>query len=90
MIATAICLQISGCSPQMSGKYEDSMGVFTLEFKAGKAFLTNSFGGTIEEDYSFSGNQIIIRGPQGNLVLTQNPDGSLSGLPMGDILKRVE
>jgi len=88
-IATAVCLSlvlISGCN-KMSGKYQDDSGMMAVEFKSSKAYLTTA-GMTTEMDYDVDGDKVTLHNPQGNLVLTKNSDGSLSGGPMGETLKK--
>ena len=81
------CFTLAGCS-KMSGKYQDSTGVMSVEFKDGKAYLT-TMGTTQEADFDVDGNNVTIKGPTGNLVLTKNSDGTLSG-PLGVSLKKVD
>lgn len=81
--ATAVCcwmLLICGCN-KMSGKYSDSSGMLVVEFKSSKAYVTTA-GVTTEMDYDVDGDKVTLHNPQGNLVLTKNSDGSLSGGPL--------
>lgn len=88
-IATFVCLSlvlISGCN-KMSGKYSDSSGMLSVEFKSSKAYVTTA-GTTQEVDYDVDGDKVTLKNPQGNLVLTKNSDGSLTGGPLGEKLTK--
>jgi len=77
-------LLLAACRGGMSGTYEGGMG--SLTFNSGKADAT-LMGNTIEMDYTTDGNRIVLKSPQGNLVVTRNSDGSLD-TPWGTMKKR--
>jgi hypothetical protein len=78
IIALIGCLSLAaaGCSSPVEGKY--SNGVMAVEFKSGKAYVTMGFL-TTEGTYQVEGDKIIIDAEGEKLILTRNPDGSLSG-----------
>jgi hypothetical protein len=83
-------LTFTGCGQgnSLSGTYEGQM--MSVEFKSdGKAYVTNG-GGTVEAKYRRDGDKIILENPPFNLVLTLNKDGTLSGGPMEDSLKKKQ
>jgi hypothetical protein len=73
----AIALLLAACSGGISGTYVDSQGNPAMKFSSGKAYLDLGPAGTHEMDYSVDGDKIVLHSPQGNLVLTREPDGSL-------------
>jgi hypothetical protein len=77
-------LTLAGCGKSMSGKYANDM--MEVEFKGSKAYVTMGVEGvsrvTTEVKYEVQGDKIILHNQAGNLVLTRNNDGSLSGAPM--------
>lgn len=84
-ILMALCIALlAACGGGLSGTYEGGMGALT--FDAGKADL-KALGNTIEMDYSTDGDKIVLKTPQGNLVVTRNADGSLD-TPWGTMKKK--
>ncbi|MGH8274778.1 MAG: hypothetical protein ACRES9_11120 [Gammaproteobacteria bacterium] len=77
---------LAGCGGSMSGTYQSRYGNMSIKFDSGKAYLT-TLGGTVETAYEVDGDKVILKSPQGNLVLTRNKDGSLGG-PMGTLTKK--
>lgn len=75
---------LAACGGGMSGTYEGGMG--SLTFNGGKADL-NAIGNTFEMDYSTDGDKIVLKTPQGNVVVTRNADGSLD-TPWGTMKKK--
>ena len=77
---------LMGCDQGMSGKYGNQlqgMEGMTVEFKSSsKAYVTMPGGTMMEYKYEVDGDKIILRNQAGNLVLTRNKDGTLSGTPM--------
>jgi len=64
----------------MSGKYSNQ--AMQLEFKGSKAYITmRTTGTTTEAGYEVDGDKVTIHNQAGNLVLTRNTDGTLSGAP---------
>lgn len=76
---------LAGCGGGISGTYASSEGGMSIRFDSGKAYVT-TLGGTVQTGYEVDGDKIILKSPQGNLVLTRNDDGSLQG-PMGTLTK---
>jgi hypothetical protein len=58
-----------------------------VEFKSGKAYVS-TMGVTTQVDYDVDGDKVTLHSPNGNLVLTKESDGSLSGGPMGEKLTK--
>jgi len=86
--ATFICAfaalaTLAACGSKVKGKYANSTGAMELDFRNGKVYMS-ALGATVQSDYEVNGNEVIVKGPQGNMVLTRNDDGSLSG-PGGDL-----
>ncbi|MGH8273440.1 MAG: hypothetical protein ACRES9_04155 [Gammaproteobacteria bacterium] len=75
----------AGCGGGLSGTYESSHGAMSVKFDSGKAYVT-TLGGTIQTAYEVDGNRVILKSPQGNLVLVRNKDGTLDG-PLGTLTK---
>jgi hypothetical protein len=77
---------LAGCGGGgMSGTYSDSNGVLSFTFHSGKVDV-NTPGGTVEAPYSVDGDRIVIKSPQGNIVIHRNKDGTLDG-PLGPMSK---
>ena len=77
---------LMGCDQGMSGKYSNArtegMGM-TVEFKpSSKAYVTMPGGAMMEFTYEVDGDKIILRNQAGNMILTRNKDGTLSGSPV--------
>jgi hypothetical protein len=74
-------LTFAGCGQGMSGKYGNE--IMQVEFKGGKAYVSMGIEGlsrtTTEVNYELKGDKIILHNQAGNLVLTRNKDGTLSG-----------
>jgi uncharacterized lipoprotein YehR (DUF1307 family) len=91
VVLTAIVL--TGCGKSMSGTYANDM--MQVEFKSGsKAYLTMKMSGsTVEASYSVDGDKITLKNQAGNIVFTQNSDGTLGGGPAANFagpLKKVK
>lgn len=77
---------LAGCGGGgMSGTYTDSSGVISFTFHSSKVDI-HTFGGTVEVPYRVDGDNIIIKSPQGDLVIHRNKDGTLAG-PLGPMTK---
>lgn len=74
-----------GCS-SMHGKYADCDGAMTVEFKGSKALVTTMAGTTTEVNYKVDGDNVVLEGPMGKMVLTREKDGSLGGGILGERL----
>jgi hypothetical protein len=79
-------LTLIACDEGMSGKYGNKvsdMAGMTVEFKSGsKAYVTMPGGAMMEFKYEMDGDKVILKNQVGNMVLTRNRDGTLSGSPM--------
>lgn len=76
-------LLLAACGGGVSGTYEGGFG--SIKFESGKAYAT-LMGVTSQLDYSTEGDKIVLKSPQGNLVLTRNKDGSID-TPWGTMKK---
>ncbi|MGA7966690.1 MAG: hypothetical protein WCB49_12560 [Gammaproteobacteria bacterium] len=76
---------LAGCGGGINGTYKTSDGNMSIKFDSGKAYLTLP-SGTIQTGYEVDGDKVILRSPQGNLVLNREKNGSLDG-PMGTMTK---
>jgi hypothetical protein len=78
-----------GCGSKVDGKYSGADGLFTVEFKSGKATLTTKMLGntsTDTADYTVDGDTVTIKTKMGNVELKIQKDGSLQG-PQGTLTK---
>jgi hypothetical protein len=77
---------LMSCDQGMSGKYGNQfsgMEGMTVEFKSSsKAYVSMPGGSVMEFQYELDGDKIVLRNQAGNMVLTRNKDGTLSGSPM--------
>ena len=64
-------LAISGCGKKLEGKYQDSTGTTSVEFKGNKAYL-NDAGVTREVDYDTDGDKITLRLDPAPVMLVYN------------------
>jgi hypothetical protein len=79
-LLTSLAVGIIGCGSKVSGKYLAAAGAVTADFESGKVTMTSTITPQPEvDDYTVSGNQITIKSPDGNEVLTIMSDGSLQG-----------
>ena len=86
-VALIAVIALAGCGrDDLVGIFEDDLGLTRYEFLGkGQAHLT-VLGATVVADYRLDGDQVLVTGPQGTLVLTRRDD-RLYG-PMGLELKR--
>jgi hypothetical protein len=77
-------LLLAACGGGMSGTYQGEAG--SIKFESGKAYATLGPASTLELKYSTDGDKILLKSPQGNLVLTRNADGSID-TPWGRMKK---
>lgn len=82
-IPLLLSLLLSACGGGISGTYEGGMG--TIKFESGKAYAT-LMQVTREMDYRTEGDKVVLRSPEGDLVLTRHADGSLD-TPWGSMKK---
>ena len=84
-ILTTLCVVLlAACGDGVSGTYQGGTG--SINFASGKADAT-LLGNTLEMDYTTDGDKVVLRSPQGNLVLKRNSDGSLD-TPWGTMKKK--
>jgi outer membrane lipopolysaccharide assembly protein LptE/RlpB len=86
LLATA-CLLLGACGQQLDGTYTDETGLSQYTFKSGNKVYLSMLGAETELAYAIEDDKVKISSPQGNLVLTLNPDGSLQG-PLGVTLRK--
>jgi hypothetical protein len=71
------CSLLAACS-RMSGHYKNPNELMEIEFRGSTAYLT-MVGTTMEVKYRVDGDHIVFDTPQGQLVFTKNPNGTLEG-----------
>ena len=86
-------LTVSACgsgAKKLDGLYVSSNGQSTVEFRDGKAFVTMVGMATDALPYEVKGSTVTVHagGMAGDLVLTQNSDGTLQG-PFGVMRKKT-
>jgi hypothetical protein len=92
-VAVLGCLLIVnlGCGDRVSGKYTGAQGAVTIDFESGKATVkTQMLGNTDTEtmDYTVKDDTVTLKSSKlGELPLTINKDGSLSGGSFGTLTK---
>lgn len=84
ILTVLITVLLAACGGGLSGTYEGEAG--SLTFDGGKADIKTAFS-TVEMDYSVDGDKILLKSPQGSLVLTRNTDGSID-TPWGPMKKK--
>jgi hypothetical protein len=77
-----IALFLAGCGGGMSGTYADEGGLASLEFKDDGTVYMSLLGVTVAGEYELDGERVIIEGPNGSQVLTQNGERLEGGLGM--------
>lgn len=85
-LLTPMLLLLSACGSGLSGKYSDEMGIMEYEFDTDGTVYMNALGSRVAGEYEIDDNNVIVRGPHGNLVF-ERKDDQLVG-PMGLILSR--
>lgn len=88
----ATALFAAGCGgPAMSGKYSGTvlLADVSVEFQGSKVYLTN-MGVTTEGTYTKDGDKIKILANGENVIFTLTPEGDLTGLPFGAVLKKTK
>lgn len=80
-------LLLAACGGGMSGTYTESHGIISLTFHSDKVDVTSFTGVTKELGYKTDGDKVVLKSPEGNLVLTRNKDGSLA-TPWGTMSKK--
>ncbi len=92
MLLLSASLTVSACgagAKKLDGLYVNSNGQNTVEFRDGKALITMVGMASDAIPFEVNGNTITVHagGMAGDLVLTQNSDGTLQG-PFGIMRKK--
>ena len=88
-LTLTFCLfALTGCTRRLSGTYTDEQNIVTLEFRDGKAYMGTFLGNKSQLDYEVKGKDLILKAPQGNMVMHIEDDGSLSGFGTGSTLRK--
>jgi len=80
VLLASLLVVAAGCDHGPSGKYTAQGGVASVEFKSGKATLSDLSGQTETDDYTVEGNTITVKSKSGDMKLTIMQDGSLEGV----------
>lgn len=75
-------IALTGRGGGISGRYEESAGLGSLEFRGGKVYVTTVVGSTFVAPYEVDGSRIILKGPGGSRVLTRVGDSIHGGVNM--------
>jgi hypothetical protein len=89
-IIATLFAAVPGCrSNKFEGKYVGVGNMVTIEFKDGKATITDSTGGAPEiADYTVDGDKITIKAKAGDMQFTKMQDGSIAApWPIGNLQK---
>ena len=81
-------LLLSACGSGLSGKYGDEMGIMEYEFDSDGTVYMNAMGARVAGEYEIDDDNVVVRGPHGNMVFEMKDD-QLVG-PMGLILSRKD
>lgn len=84
----ALLATFAACGSDISGSYQDEMGVTEYEFRSNGTVLMHVMGTTVSANYTVDGDEIFLGGPQGSLVFKRSGD-TLEG-PMGMKLTRIK
>jgi hypothetical protein len=78
------------CDVRLDGTYADPLGRLSIVFRAGKATVTQTSGGTFEAECRMQGSQITLQGPrpQNTLVLTRRDDRTLEDRDAGALTRK--
>jgi hypothetical protein len=93
IFALAVAGLATGCTKSPEGKYRDSSGGISAEFKDGKAYI--ALGAyRVNGTYTIQGDKIIATGDFGLMipnpcVFTLNKDGTIEG-PKDSMIPRLE
>jgi len=80
LLLAVVC--VSGCSDSMAGRYDESTGIGSMEFRDnGRVYITMR-DLTIVGEYNIDGDHIIINGPRGSQVYTRNGEALVGGFGM--------
>ena len=86
-LAVGLMALLVGCSKGLSGKYTMQGGAASIEFKDGKAILSDLSGQVETDDYTVEGNTVTVKSKTGDVKFTIMQDGSLEGGPLGTFKK---
>ena len=80
IVGLAMCL--GGCKPKFEGKYIGVGNMVSIEFKSGKATISDTTGTAPPEvaDYTVDGDKITVKAKTGDIPFTLMQDGTLAGL----------
>jgi hypothetical protein len=81
------CSLLAACGSRMNGHYKNRNELMEIEFRGSTAYLT-MIGTTMEVKYRVDGDHIVFDTPQGQLVFTKNPNGTLEGA--GFVLSKTD
>lgn len=79
----------SGCNSGPSGKYQDSSGALSVEFKGGGKATVTMMGMATDATYTVDGDKITVEVRGDKTVFTLNKDGSLAG-PSGSLIGNLQ
>jgi hypothetical protein len=89
VVAVAVCLV--GCKPKFEGKYVGAANMLTIEFKSGKATLTDGSAPPEVDDYTIDGDKITVKAKSGDIPFTLMQDGTLAApWPIGSLQKSAD
>jgi hypothetical protein len=89
IVAMAICL--GGCKPKFEGKYVGAANMLTIEFKSGKATLTDGTAPPEVDDYTIDGDKITVKAKSGDIPFTLMQDGTIvAPWPIGSLQKSAD
>jgi hypothetical protein len=89
VIPVLLALYLGGCGRGMSGIYQAPDGLVTLEFEDdGEVYVTAYGGGTFQGEYELDGARVIVKGPLGSQVFTQEGDQLSDGAGLTLVKKK--
>lgn len=74
-------LLLGACDARLSGKYGDELGIMEYEFESDGTVYINTMGVRVAGEYEIDDDNVIVRGPHGNLVFERRDDHLVG--PMG-------
>ena len=86
VVLAGLLVVAAGCDHGPSGKYTAQNGA-SIEFKSGKATLTDQTGPVETDDYTVEGSTITLKSKSGDVKLTIMQDGSIEGGVFGTFKK---
>jgi hypothetical protein len=82
------CSLLAACGSRMSGHYKNPNELMEIEFKGSNTAYLSMIGTTMEVKYRVDGDHVVFDTPQGQLVFTRNPNGTLEGA--GFVLSKTD